>query len=248
MRTLPAMLAAYLCLTGATVQAEVPQTNWTDLIDHSAQEFEDPFLALTPDQISDLRNLVRLRGKKEKAGISADEIEAIDAEITAISDELSKEGVDADWLISQRWVVAERREQAGKAGNPEFDKVQVRLGGFVIPAAQGEDGLQMAYLVPERGMCSHVPPPSPNQMIRLRLNNDWEASTIYEPIVVTGEIRIEPSQRQMLVVDGFVQMKATFTLDVENVETFGPSPGSPNESNDPLERALAKKLKVSVEP
>ncbi len=80
----------------------------------------------------------------------------------------------------------------------------------------------MAYIVLERGMCSHVPPPPPNQMVRLRLSDSWAPSTVYEPIVVTGQIRIEATQKELLVVDGRVLMKAAFTLEVDDVQTFGP--------------------------
>ncbi|WP_170427167.1 DUF3299 domain-containing protein [Ruegeria arenilitoris] len=163
-----------------------------------------------------------MRAQLEKGGSTPERLNQIQVDIEATEATLAEEGVDADWLISQRWVVMEKREKAGTAANLDYDGVTVSLGGFVIPAPRDEDGSQMAYIVPERGMCSHVPPPPPNQMVRLHLSDSWTPSTVYEPIVVTGQIRVNLTQKEMLVVDGPVLMKAAFTLEVDDVQTFGP--------------------------
>ncbi len=49
---------------------------------------------------------------------------------------------------------------------------------------------------------------------------------IHEPVVVTGQLQIDPSERQMLVVDGFIQMKANFSMDVAKLHSFGRSGGT----------------------
>ncbi|WP_171131112.1 MULTISPECIES: DUF3299 domain-containing protein [unclassified Ruegeria] len=215
-----AVIAA--CLLALPAHSEVKRIEWADLIDETAQNYEDPFVELTGKQLSELRNLVRLRAQLEKGGAAPEQLGQIQVDIEATEATLAEEDIDADWLISQRWVVMERRQKAGTAANVDIDGVTVSLGGFVIPAPRDEDGSQMAYIVPERGMCSHVPPPPPNQMVRLRLSDSWAPSTVYEPIVVTGQIRIDPTQKEMLVVDGPVLMNAAFTLKVDDVQTFGP--------------------------
>ncbi len=211
------------CFLALPVHSEVTRVEWSDLIDESAQDYEDPFVELTDKQLNALRKLVRLRARQEKGGATPEQLDQIQVDIEATEATLAEGGIDANWLISQRWVVMERREMAGTAANVDIDGVTVSLGGFVIPAPRDEDGSQMAYIVPERGMCSHVPPPPPNQMVRLRLSESWSPSTVYEPIVVTGQIRIDPTQKEMLVVDGPVLMKAAFTLEVDDVQTFGPT-------------------------
>jgi hypothetical protein len=66
-----------------------------------------------------------------------------------------------------------------------------------------------------------MPPPPPNQLVRLRLPDNWRPQVIYEPVRVSGLLSIEPSKRAVRVVDGLVPMHATFTMDVSDVETFG---------------------------
>lgn len=133
---------------------------------------------------------------------------------------------------------------AGAAGNPAYDGETVTLGSFAIPAPPAEDGTSTAYLVPERGMCSHVPPPPPNQMVRRHLADGWTPAMIHEPILVTGRLDIDPSERQMMLVDGFIQMKATFSMDVAEVQSFGQPAGT----EAPATNDWAKNLVEGIRP
>ncbi|MGI9435977.1 MAG: DUF3299 domain-containing protein [Geminicoccaceae bacterium] len=160
--------------------------------------------------------------------------------------QLETDGIDADWVISQRYIVAERHEGAMSAGNPDLDGTEISLAGFAIPAPPEKYGTPFAYLVPERGMCSHMPPPPPNQMVRLRLNDDWRPSTVYEPVAVSGRIRIDPSGSEMLVVDGFVPMRATFMMDVTSVQTFA-QPKAASASTINWTDSLMEKLRQAGE-
>ncbi|MDV7144920.1 DUF3299 domain-containing protein [Tropicimonas sp. TH_r6] len=214
------ILSAIVVVLGVSpLYAEPTPIDWPDLIDQDVQSYEDPFLDLDYKQVEDLRRVVALQAELDGGTPSPE----TGTQLNEVKAELSAQGIDADWLISQRWAVAERRELASAAGNAALDGEPISLGGFAIPAPPDEDGTAMAYLVPERGMCSHVPPPPPNQMVRLRLSDGWAPARMHEPIVVTGRINIDPSDLQMVVVDGFISMRATFSMDVDEVQTFGQS-------------------------
>lgn len=218
-------IAKALMLVVAVSAAPVAsaQTSWADLPDPAAQSYEDPFLDLSVDDIENLVRIVRLEDRLYLPETSTEARKRYSEELADLKAAFSDRGMDAGWLISQRWEVAALREKAATAGNPAVDGTHVSLSGYAIPAATGA-GPQFAYLVPERGMCSHTPPPHPNQMIRLRLNADWQPSAVHEPVRVTGAIRIAPSRQRMMVVDGMVAMNATFDLEVEQVETVaGPA-------------------------
>lgn len=241
MRQLLAALALFIGVN--PLFAEKQTIDWPDLIDQRVQSYEDPFTDLSYEQIDYLRRVVKLQATLEGTNPSPE----ASAKLEEIKAALSEQGIDADWLISQRWVVAERRELAGSAGNPVHDGETVTLGGFAIPAPPTDDGTATAYLVPERGMCSHVPPPPPNQMVRLHLSDGWKPAMIHEPVVVTGQLQIDPSERQMLVVDGFIQMKATFSMDVTEVQTFGRSSVLQSAEANDWASNLADKLQNSRE-
>ena len=213
-----AIISAALGLSPAAA-SEPDNLGWAELVDAEAQVFEDPYRDIAPDQLSTLVSLARLQKQLQSDSMDDAVRPRIEARIGQKRVELEAAGIDADWLIAQRRVVAERRERAATAGNLAVDGQIVSLAGFAIPAPPEPDGTRVAYLVPERGMCSHMPPPNPNQMIRVRLPDDWAPRYIHEPVRVTGRLDIAPSEQVMLVVDGMVSMRATFQMDVRHVET-----------------------------
>jgi len=209
-----------LCLSPALVQASASDLTWPDLIDPAVQEYDDPYRDLTVDQLYDLRTVVRLRARLGEADVSPEAKPRIEERLADTEDALTKAGIEIDWLLSQRWIVADRRQAAMNAGNPDVDGQIITLAGFAIPGPPDREGFKTAYLVPERGMCSHTPPPNPNQMVRIRLGDDWQPTRLHEPVRLTGKITISPSQESMYLVDGRVPMNATFLMEAETVQTF----------------------------
>ena len=59
--------------------------------------------------------------------------------------------------------------RAGRSGNAALDGQRVVLTGSASPAPIGAGGDHLVYLVPGYGMCSHMPAPPVNNMVRFRL-------------------------------------------------------------------------------
>ncbi len=216
--------AASLVLLGLAGQSALaaPATpmDWAALPDPAAQNYDDPFRDLSPEQFDDLLFAIRLRGRLQQDVGSLEERRKWQELLTETEDALAADQIDIDWLLSQREAVSERRSTANISGNPSLDGQTVTLMGFALPAPPDEDGHSVAYLVPKAGMCSHLPPPPPNQMIRVRLRDDWTPAYAHEPVRLTGRLVIDPSEREMNVVDGVMPMRATFRLDADLVETM----------------------------
>ncbi len=242
MRRLILTIAAS-ALASMAVASEPSRIEWPSLVDEAAQSYEDPYRDLSYDQLDDLRSVVRLRARLEGGEVAEDTRPRLETRLAEAEAALEASGIDIAWLLDQRWVVAERRETAANAGNPEVDGRVVALAGFAIPAPPDDDGTPMAYLVPERGMCSHTPPPPPNQMVRLRLTGDWTPTMMHEPVLVSGQLAIAPSSREMVVVDGPVQMNATFAMQVDSVETAAQA--SPAPAVNTWAQDLAERLRAS---
>lgn len=192
---------------------------WSDLVDPSAQEFDDPYRDLSLSEIEALRTIALARQSLASGDLSEGQQTELEEKIQQANQQLLENDIDADWLIDQRWVVADLREKAATAGNPAVDGQVITLGGFAIPAPPDADGTPVAYLVPERGMCSHMPPPNANQMIRVRLTDAWQPSIAHEPVRLTGKISVAPTKEVFRIVDGPVKMSATFQMEVEQAET-----------------------------
>lgn len=209
--------------------------SWPELIDEDAQSFKDPYRDLTPLQFDRFRQLVKLKNRLSMSNLPSSSRSQLEDELTEIRSGLDKSGIDADWLIGQRWVVAEQRKRAASAGNPRLNGNIVSLAGFVIPGPIDVDGTQLSYLVPERGMCSHMPPPNPNQMVKIRSTSAQIPQLIYTPIIVSGRLSIEPSANQIYIVDGLQAMNATFAMEPSAIELAVRSKQTPNQrSNSPM--------------
>ena len=67
----------------------------------------------------------------------------------------------------------------------------VQLPGYVVPLhTEGNDILEL-NLVPQFGMCMHIPPPPPNQMVYVKLKNKVKFKDIFaRPIWITGKFNI----------------------------------------------------------
>lgn len=221
-RTLRFAAIMALALSGEVALAAPSQSiSWSDLPDPAFQVFEDPYRDLNPEQFDDVLFVVRMRGRLDTDIGSPEERQKWRDLLDETTAALAADGIDIDWLLDQRQVVTERRTKAATQGNPQFDGETVTLAGFAIPAPPDADGRSVAYLVPERGMCSHMPPPAPNQMVRLRLSGDWTPGYVHEYVRLTGRLTIDPTDQKMLVVDGIMPMRATFKLDVVSAETLG---------------------------
>lgn len=205
---------------------------WVDLLDQSAQTYEDPYLDLNYDQLANLREIIVETAKIEEGGLGGEAKALSEAQIYDAKELLAEDGIDADWLIAQRWIVAERRERAATATNPHLDGQTVTLGGYAIPAPADVDGTTIVYLVPERGMCSHMPPPNANQMIRARVDSDWKPNTMHEPVRMTGNLSVKNTEHVLHLVDGEVPMRASFILDVFSVETIKDLRADPPSTNE----------------
>ena len=214
------VVTALVFCTTLAFAAEDRSVNWGDLVDPSAQTYEDPYQDLNGQQIEALRTIVQNRAWLNDPTLSEARQAESAAKINAAIKVLADDGINADWLIDQRWIVAERREKAATAANPELDGKNVMLSGYAIPAPASADGTRIAYLVPERGMCSHTPPPNANQMIRARLTGDWSPSTLHEPVRLTGTLSVAETKHAFRIVDGEVLMRASYLLDVTGVETI----------------------------
>jgi hypothetical protein len=213
-------LAIVLATFVAKAPASANEVGWVDLIDLTASTYEDPFRDLSYHHMRALRSVVAAREKLNAVTLASGDRHTVEAELANAKKTLEADGIDVDWLIAQRWVVADRRARAATAGNPDIDGQTITLAGFALAGPPAKDGAPVAYMVPERGMCSHVPPPNPNQMIRVRLNGDWRPAYAHEPVRLTGKVSITPTNEVFFVTDGPVQMRATFLMDLEKVETF----------------------------
>ena len=204
-------------MAGAPLQAEV--IGW-DALPDPAKAFHDPIRALDYAALSDLSRILRLRDRLNSDDVSDVARPRLEGQVQALVAGLGARGVDADRMLALLPETEDRRRRAGLAVNPALEGETVTLSGYAFPGPVGIDGANVAYVVPEIGMCSHTPPPPPNMLVRVRIASGSALETLYQPVRVTGRLVTHYSVEDVFVVDGTQQLVSTVTLDDAELVTM----------------------------
>ncbi len=107
-------------------------------------------------------------------------------------------------------------EDAGLLVNKDLVGKKIRIDGFMVPLDfdYGEAlTVEEFVLVPDAGMCIHVPPPPPNQMIFVKLDKAVKVRYMYQPIVIEGILKNTPPVEN--VYNSIYEMKAELLEDID---------------------------------
>ena len=148
---------------------------------------------------------------------------------------LSKENVTLKWLelvpkyaysfipetgvTEEMWedeVFLKKVEEAGLSINEEVLGKKIRIDGFMVPLDfdYGEAlTVEEFVLVPDAGMCIHVPPPPPNQMIFVKLKKPEKVRYMYQPIAVEGVLKKTPPIEE--IYNSIYEMTAEMLEDID---------------------------------
>ena len=194
--------------------------DWSMLADPDARQFEDPYRDLSQSQFESLMDLARLQNAL--GGELAEGERAVMSErALELSQNLQAQGLDPEWILAQRELVAERRKRAALSTNPKFDGESVELTGYLLVAPDMEDGETVAYLLPDRGVCMHLPPPVPNQLIRLDIDKLPEPLGPCINAAVRGRLTANETEAMVPVFDDTAHLWSSWRLDVREAITAG---------------------------
>ena len=211
-----------------SVQAQLlTPADWSMLPDPEAQRFEDPYRDLRQSQFESLMALARLQ--ITLSGETAEGERAILQErASEISKDLQAQGLDPEWILAQREAVAERRQRAALSTNPSLDGESIEITGYLLVAPDMEDGAMVAYLLPDRGVCMHLPPPVPNQLIRLDIDDLPEPLGPCINAAVRGRLSADENTATVPVFDDTAHLWSSWRLDVSEAITAGTLPPDDN--------------------
>ena len=197
---------------------------WPMLVDAEAQAYEDPYRDLSPPQMEKLMSLARFQQLLASSELSAADIEDHQRRATVIEEDLRAEGLDAAWILAQREAVAARRQHAAIATNSQFEGKQVELSGYFLHTTSLDTGELVAYLIPDRGFCMHLPAPPPNQVIRLVVEKMPDPVGPCIAAAVRGRLSAEEVQHKIPSADGPTLMWSRWKMDAHEITTSGSLP------------------------
>ena len=191
------------------------QIEWRDLV--KQVEFDDPFLALTQDQLYDLSLVARMR-ETQARGRKVGDITLKEAETA--SQRLEAANIDIDGLLARREEIRELREQRTRAVVDDLDGRQVNMAGYALPLEYSDTKITEFLLVPWVGACIHTPPPPPNQIVYVKSKDGFEIRGLFDPVVVRGKMSVRATQKNLYLVDGSADIDVGYTLQASAVEPY----------------------------
>lgn len=212
-----------LLVVSVVVQPATP-VSWPMLMDPEAQVYDDPYRDLTQPQMQKLMTLASIRQALLSGGATAGQEENLQQRATAIEEDFRSAGLDASWILAQREVVAERRQRAAVATNSQLEGRQVELVGYFLHTTSLDTGKKVTYLVPNRGVCMHLPAPTPNQVVRLVMDKMPDPIGPCIAAALRGRLSVEEAQQTIPSADGSTPMWSRWKMDVSEVTTTGTLP------------------------
>ncbi|MEM9060612.1 MAG: DUF3299 domain-containing protein [Pseudomonadota bacterium] len=210
--------ALLLALTTSLAGAEPPrQINWDDLIPEGAP-LVNPFNALPIEAREDLAIVFRTKADLELGLIPPDGEDMRLAHEAALRVETL--GVDIDALEAELNELQAEIDRRNMEVNRGLDGEVVRLPGYALPLELSDGGVSEFLLVPYVGACIHTPPPPPNQMVFVKLREEFEITNLYEPVWITGQIRVEQASRSLTYVDGTADVPTGYALQAVTIEPY----------------------------
>lgn len=197
--------------------AEEPRTvSWDDLLVRLSTA-DNPFNALTDDQLLALGDVAALRDRKARGIALTAEESGIERKAVV---KLKQDGIDVEGLLAKRDAVAERKRAAARAGNPAIDGKVVRIPGYVLPLEFSGKKVSEFLLVPWVGACIHTPPPEPNQIVHVKPDKAFDIRRMFDAVWVTGRIAASPTTKSVEIVDGSADVEVAYSLRASSVEPY----------------------------
>lgn len=198
-----------------SVAGQVKQLGWHDLV--KKVEFEDPFDALTEDQLYDLGLVARVR-QLQDAGRQVGE--ATLDEIQGATLRLEKDGVDINELLARRTEIMKLRQQAASAVVEDLNGQTVRMPGYALPLEFDGMKVKEFLLVPWVGACIHTPPPPSNQIVYIKFDKGFETTSLYAPVWVEGALLTKSLTKELFLVDGKAQINLGYSMSPNSIENY----------------------------
>jgi hypothetical protein len=193
------------------------ELNWKDLV--PVIEFENPFEKMPQGRLNNLAIVEWIRQMKDagKQVSDAKEQEAEEAEQT-----LLKEKVDIDGLLAKKAEVIEIMRKRGASVVPELDGKLVSIPGFVLPIEYEGTKVTEFLLLPWAGACIHTPPPPPNQIVHVFVDEKMarESKGLFEPVTITGTIYTNQKSKSVYLVDGTMDINMGYTMQAKIIEPY----------------------------
>lgn len=214
--TLLAALAVILSVQAAV--AEVPKKiDWQSLVP-AAEPLANPLGHLKWEQQSEIEFLASIRELYAQGAIN--KVDYRYEEGLEITYKLEKMGLDVDDLVAKFQSLQQEVRRRNDAVVTELDGKLIRMPGYALPLEFNDTAISEFLLVPYVGACIHVPAPPANQTVFVKLKQSYKARNLYDPVWITGRLKVKSTNNALSYVDGSTQVEAGYTIEGLKIEPY----------------------------
>jgi len=211
-------MASWGCSIESAFSDDARVVSWDDLLPKEEAAFDDPFKKLTEKQLLDLGMVARIRFLLESKKVDPEGPDA--AEEKRLGKLLNEQGVDVDYLLSQRERVAKQRREHAEKVDKGIDEQVIKIPGYILPLKRDEGGVIEFLLVPWVGACIHTPPPPPNQMVHVSCPEGVVDRGRFAAIWIEGRVTLKPDSYDLFLVDGTRSVKVAYTMALDEISDY----------------------------
>jgi uncharacterized protein len=107
--------------------------------------------------------------------------------------------------------------QGGEMLSWDLQGKTIELTGYLLPVDREGDLVYEFMLLPWGGLCSHVPPPPPNQTVHVISERPYRLTEIYEPVSISGVLKPGLETTQLFVLDGVTVIESGYSVGLAQV-------------------------------
>ncbi|CAB1076888.1 FIG003461: hypothetical protein [Olavius algarvensis Delta 1 endosymbiont] len=190
---------------------QVRHISWDDLVPAHLLA-EDPLASLNPEQLDLVVWVINTLDSLPPRG---PDTEKLYREVDEAVPQLKNAGINITELMAKRKTLQTSIVEA-------LNGQQVRIPGYLLPLEVSAAKVTEFLLVPYVGACIHVPPPPPNQVIYVKMDQDksYKSKSLYEPVWVTGIIAAKSMVKDLYMVDGSAGVDIGYSMQSNHVEPY----------------------------
>ena len=198
--------------------AAVRQIEWKHLLP-KLPPIKSPLTQLNQDQRFDIELILWSRTLTEEQKRLEDNKPGM-AEAAAAERDFAKSSLNVEKLLDQYREWLTEIDKRNKIVNTTLDGTTVRIAGYLLPLEFADEGVTDFLLVPYVGACIHVPPPPPNQIVFVRLDEKFRVVDLFTPVWVSGNLKTKASSKALTLVDGTADITVGYHIDGGSAEIY----------------------------
>ena len=210
-------LVIFALLVGPAGAEVAKQISWQNLVP-AAKPLENPLKHLEWEQQAEIEFLTTIRKLYAQGAIN--KVDYRYEEGLEITYKLEKMGRNVDKLVANFEAVQQEIQRRNNAVVDALDGQLIRMPGYALPLEFDGTAISEFLLVPYVGACIHVPAPPINQTVFVSLNKSYKTKSLYEPVWITGRLKVKTTNKSLSYVDGSAVVESGYALEGIKIEPY----------------------------